>query len=86
MPRLLKQSRIARLSQADLPPSGVIYTRHVTQAWCGFFVVNAAVAIVTVFASREAWLLYNGFLAYLLMGALFAGEWLVRLRVRRRAA
>jgi uncharacterized membrane protein len=78
--------RVARLSQPDLPPSAVIYTRHVTQAWCGFFVANAAVAIVTVFASREAWLLYNGFLAYLLMGALFAGEWLVRLRVRRRAA
>lgn len=78
--------RIARLSEPDLPPAGMAYTRHVTQAWCGFFVFNAAISVATVFASREAWLLYNGFVAYLLMGAMFAGEWLLRHRIRRRAA
>ncbi|MCM8614092.1 hypothetical protein [Accumulibacter sp.] len=78
--------RIARLSEPDLPPWGVLHTRRVTQVWCAFFVFNAAVSLATTFASREVWLLYNGFVAYLLMGVLFACEWLVRVRVRRRAA
>lgn len=78
--------RIARLHEPDLSPAGVIYTRHVTQAWCAFFIVNASIAIGTMFASREAWLFYNGFLAYLLMGLLFAGERLVRKHIRSQLA
>lgn len=71
--------RLARLRHPDLPPEGVAYTRRVTQVWCGFFVVNGGVAAWTAFAaSRETWVLYNGLIAYLLMGALFAGEWLFR--------
>ena len=78
--------RIARLSEPDLPASGVRYTRQVTKVWCLFFVFNASVAVATAFGSREAWLLYNGLLSYLLMGVLFVGEWIVRARVRRRAS
>ncbi len=78
--------RIARLHEPCLPPAAVAYTRRVTQVWCGFFFANAAISITTVFASREVWLFYNGFLAYLLMGLLFAGEWLLRRRVCRRTA
>lgn len=78
--------RIARLTEPNLPPQGVAYTRRVTQVWCGFFSLNAAISIATVFATREAWLFYNGFIAYLLMGLLFAGEWLIRHRVRNRIA
>lgn len=78
--------RIAHLSDPELPPEGVRYTRRVTQVWCAFFVSNASISIATIFASREAWLLYNGFIAYLLMGLMFAGEWLFRLRLRRRTA
>ncbi|MGE5493000.1 MAG: hypothetical protein ACM31P_17135 [Actinomycetota bacterium] len=78
--------RIARLSEPDLPPEGVRYTRQVTKAWCAFFAMNAAVALATVFSSREAWVLYNGLLSYLLMGAMFAGEWIIRGRIRRRLA
>lgn len=75
--------RLARLAEPDLPPAGVAYTRRVTQVWCGFFVLNGAVALWTALrASNEAWALYNGFISYLLMGLLFAGEWLVRRRVR----
>lgn len=78
--------RFARLSEPDLPPQGVRYTRLVTGVWCGFFILNAAVSLTTVFASREAWVLYNGFLSYLLMGLLFAVEWAVRGRMRRHPA
>ena len=71
--------RFARLREPDLPPAGVRYTRQVTCLWCLFFVFNGAVAAASaIYASRELWALYNGFIAYLLMGALFAGEWLCR--------
>lgn len=77
--------RLARLTDPDLPPAAVAYTRKVTQVWCGFFVLNGAIALATaLWASHEAWALYNGLLSYALMGALFGGEWLVRQRVRAR--
>ncbi|MGE5386491.1 MAG: hypothetical protein ACM3SV_11470 [Betaproteobacteria bacterium] len=76
--------RIARLSDPELPPQAVRYTRRVTQVWCGFLTVNSVVAFLTVFASRDLWVLWNGLLSYLLMGTLFAGEWLIRRRVRAR--
>ena len=79
--------RLARLQEPDLPESGVRYTRRVTQVWCGFFIVNGSIALATVlWASDAAWALYNGLIAYLLMGLLFAAEWLVRRRVRAAQA
>ncbi|MDR1275171.1 MAG: hypothetical protein LBL72_02105 [Candidatus Accumulibacter sp.] len=78
--------RFARLSEPDLPEAGVVYTRRVTCLWCVFFVFNGLVAAYTaLYASREFWALYNGFIAYLLMGALFAGEWCCRRYFRREA-
>lgn len=77
--------RFARLHEPDLPPAGVHYTRRVTQVWCVFFIVNGALATWTaLYASRDEWALYNGLIAYLLMGALFAGEWLIRRRFLAR--
>jgi uncharacterized membrane protein len=73
--------RIARLQTPDLPPAAVVYTRRVTQVWCVFFILNGGISAWTaVAASREAWLLYNGLISYLLMGALFGGELLYRRR------
>lgn len=78
--------RIARLREPELPPAGVAYTRKVTQVWCVFFVANGAVALATaLWASEKTWLLYNGLISYVLMGALFAGEWLLRQRMRARS-
>jgi uncharacterized membrane protein len=78
--------RIARLSEPDLPPAGVAYTRSVTKAWCAFFVVNGALALETaLWASTAAWALYNGLIAYLLMGLMFGVEWLIRRRVKHGA-
>lgn len=78
--------RIARLSHPDLPAEGVRYTRHVTSVWCAFFAVNATIAAWTaIAASRETWALYNGLIAYLAMGVLFAGEWLLRRRLYSEA-
>jgi uncharacterized membrane protein len=79
--------RIARLSEPDLPPAAVAYTRRVTQIWCVFFSLNGLIALFTAFwASDAIWTLYNGLISYVLMGTLMAGEWLVRRRMRARIA
>ena len=76
--------RFARLREPQLPPAAIAYTRRVTQVWCVFFVMNGSIALVTaLWASDQVWALYNGLVAYVLIGLLFAGEWVVRRRVRR---
>lgn len=76
--------RMARLREPNLPPAAVAYTRRVTQAWCVFFVLNGAAALGTAcYASEAVWSLYNGVVSYLLMGAMFGGEYLVRMRLKR---
>jgi len=76
--------RIARLREPDLPASGVAYTRRVTIAWLVFFAANGSVAFATaVVADMSLWSLYNGLVAYLLIGAMFAVEFAIRRRVRR---
>lgn len=76
--------RIARLHEPDLPPEGVRWVTGVTKAWCVFFVCNGGIALWTALrASDAAWALYNGAIAYVLIGALLAGEWLLRPRHAR---
>jgi len=78
--------RIARLREPGLSPAAQRYTRILTAIWCGFFVLNGTAAAYTALgASREAWVLYNGFIAYLLMGALLAGERIARPLLLRSA-
>ena len=74
---------LARRMGEALDARGVVYCRRVTVVWTLFLSVHLAITVATVFASHEVWVFYNGFLAYVLMGALFAGEWLVRRRLRR---
>jgi uncharacterized membrane protein len=74
--------RIARIKDGPLTPAAVRYTRRVTIAWLVFFVCNGGIALYTaLLASLDTWALYNGFIAYLLIGAMFGGEWLIRARV-----
>lgn len=78
--------RLARLTEPDLPIVAVRYTRQVTRIWCLFFLFNGLVAAaLTLWAPLSWWTLYTGLIAYGLMGLLFAGEWIVRQRVRGRA-
>jgi uncharacterized membrane protein len=77
--------RFARIRDPDLPTQAVHYTRRVTQIWCIFFAANGAVALMTaLWASPATWTLYNGLIAYMMMGFLFAGEYFVRWRFKRR--
>ncbi len=71
--------RFARLQDPALPDEAIPYTRKVTVIWCGFFMLNGVIALITaLYASDRIWALYNGLISYCLMGMLFAGEWLVR--------
>lgn len=77
--------RFARLREPNFPSSAVAYTMRVTQVWCGFFILNGAIAFATaVWASEAVWSLYTGVISYVLMGALFGLEFLVRQRFRRQ--
>lgn len=76
--------RLARLREPELPAVAVRYTRKVTQVWAGFFLLNGLVVVgLIVYAPLSWWTLYTGLISYLLIGLLFAAEWLVRQRVRR---
>jgi uncharacterized membrane protein len=79
--------RLARLRHPDLPESGVRWTYHVTQVWCVFFVINGSIAFYTArFCSLEIWTLYNGLIAYILMGLLLGGEYLLRQQHMRQTS
>jgi uncharacterized membrane protein len=73
--------RLARMQHPDLPPEAIAYVTKVTRAWCLFFVANGGIALWTALATSDAtWALYNGLIAYLLIGAMFLGERLLRPR------
>jgi uncharacterized membrane protein len=79
--------RIAEAAEGPMPPAARPYLRRVTAVWTVFFVLNAAVAGWTVLCGTlEHWALYNGFVSYLLIGTLFAGEMVVRRLVRPKQA
>ena len=71
--------RLARLQHPDLPPEGVRHTRRITQIWCAFFILNGATAaILAGLQYYDWWAAYTGIVSYVLMGILFAGEWVYR--------
>ena len=67
------------------PPLAYAIPRNVTWAWCGFFILNGAIASWTaLYASLATWTLYNGAISYGLIAVMFTGEWLVRHQLRSR--
>lgn len=76
--------RLARIQHPDLPPEAIPYVAKVTRAWCLFFVANGGIALWTALAASDAaWAIYNGLIAYLLIGAMLLGERLLRPRHER---
>jgi len=70
---------VVRLRRPDLPPHVADYLRNVTIVWLAFFMINASISAATAFSgSIKLWTLYNGLIAYLIMGALLAGEFFFR--------
>ncbi len=54
------------------------YCRKVTKIWCVFFIANAAFSVITALLGDVVWSVYNGFVSYVLIGILFAGEMIYR--------
>jgi uncharacterized membrane protein/3-hydroxymyristoyl/3-hydroxydecanoyl-(acyl carrier protein) dehydratase len=70
---------LARSQIGTLSPEERAYCRRVTALWCAFFVGNGTLAAqLALTSTEEAWALYNGCLSYLLMGLLFASEFVYR--------
>ena len=61
------------------------YCRRVTVIWCLFFIINGSVSLMTaLWGSDFLWTVYNGMISYILMGSLFAGEWIIRKRTEKK--
>src|SRR6267378_2588636 len=76
-------SWFARLVRgAELPPDLARYTRWSTVVWTAFFVsMAAASAVLAVLATPHTWSVFTNGIDYILVGALFVGEYVFR-RVR----
>jgi len=71
--------RFARLQSDDLSEAEVVYCRRVTRVWCVFFVVNGSIALYLALARDiETWAFFTGFISYVLIGLLFATEYVYR--------
>jgi uncharacterized membrane protein len=78
-------SRFAEFEQGGaLTPELARYTRRLTWVWTLFLIALAAVsAWLAAGTDREAWSWFTNFASYLLIGALFSGEYAWR-RIRFR--
>lgn len=78
--------RFARLRQPELPATASAYCAQVTRLWAAWLFANGAIAAALALGrNMELWLLWTSLLNYLISGALFGGEWLLR-RFRRLPA
>jgi uncharacterized membrane protein len=69
----------ARASVPNLTADEAAHCRRTTEVWVVFFLINGFIAFWTArWGSLKAWALYNGFLTYIAMGALFSAEFIYR--------
>lgn len=76
--------KFARLCGDKLEMPAWNYTRKLTYIWCVFIFVNWCISIWTIFLPDKIWILYNGFISYVLIGILFGVEYIVRIVLRKR--
>lgn len=71
--------RLTLLIRPDAPDEVLQYSRWVTWAWALFFLTLAIVSwVLSVYASIETWSWFTNVLAYILVGAMFVAEFLIR--------
>lgn len=80
-PILLRIVRARNIRMSRYAPR---YLYWLTVVWAGFFVLNGAIAAWTITQPLKTWAVYNGLIAYVLIGALIVGEWLFRIHYKKR--
>ena len=76
--------KFAKLKEPQLSEKGRRYCRKVTVVWCVFFIINGSLALDSAINRSDVWwALYNGLIAYALIGLMFVVEWLVRRRIQK---
>lgn len=60
-----------RLRKENLTQDEVSYAKNLTITWVIFSILNAGVSLWSLSISMKFWMLYNGLVAYILMGILF---------------
>lgn len=71
--------RFARMHKPALSDAEVLHCRRTTLVWCGLFVLNGGVSLaLALLGWTRAWAIWTGGVAYALMGALLASEYLLR--------
>ncbi len=76
--------KFVRFSGEKLEKPAWIYTRRITYVWCVFTFLNLLISIWTMFLSDNIWMIYNGFISYILVGLVFCIEYIVRIILRKR--
>ena len=76
--------KIAKLCGDKLDKPALKYTRIVTYFWCILTFFNFIVSVWTIFQSDKIWILFNGCISYILIGLLFAVEYIIRIILRKR--
>lgn len=72
-------SRFARMEQGELNEELSAYTRRLTAIWSAFFLGMAALAAgLAAWAPLQVWYLHTFFFSYVLIAALFLGEYVYR--------
>jgi uncharacterized membrane protein len=75
-------SRIASFAVHErLDAEYLQYTWKVTLIWTIYFIVSAIISVLLFFSSLQAWSFFANLLTPVLLGIMFVGEYLIRLRV-----
>ena len=73
-------AKIAKRMGYRMEGDALRYARGATLAWCIFLFLNTLASLITVFMSDVVWVVYNGFISYVLIACMMLGEYLVRRR------
>ena len=68
----------------ELPDIVKCYTRKLTYVWCVFLLFNFLISSATIFMSSKVWTIYNRCISYLFTNFLFAVEYVIRIRFKRK--
>lgn len=76
--------KFAKKVEGQLSEGALKYTRNLTVIWACLTFFNFVVSLITVFMEKKVWIVFNGFVSYLLIGALFFIEYIIRVILKKK--